>query len=114
MRISDWSSDVCSSDLNGPVPKYVVKRRVEVSGDDLVDAQAGYDQRSGTPMVSFRFDTAGAKRFAEVTQQNVGQPFAIVLDNKVLSAPVIREPILGGSGQHRSEQRAVGQGGGSK
>lgn len=84
---------------NGPVPKYVVKRRVEVSGDDLVDAQAGYDQRSGTPMVSFRFDTAGAKRFAEVTQQNVGQPFAIVLDNKVLSAPVIREPILGGSGQ---------------
>src|SRR3546814_17127128 len=60
---------------------------------------SGYDQRSGTPMVSFRFDTAGAKRFAEVTQQNVGQPFAIVLDNKVLSAPVIREPILGGSGQ---------------
>ena len=84
---------------NGPVPKYVVKRRVDVSGDDLVDAQAGYDQRSGTPMVSFRFDTTGAKRFAEVTQENVGKPFAIVLDNKVLSAPVIREPILGGSGQ---------------
>ncbi|WP_341701946.1 protein translocase subunit SecD [Ferrovibrio sp.] len=84
---------------NAPVQKYVVKRKVEVSGDDLVDAQPGYDQRSGTPMVSFRFNAAGAKRFAEVTQHNVGLPFAIVLDNKVLSAPVIREPILGGSGQ---------------
>ncbi len=50
-------------------------------------------------MVSFRFDQAGATRFAEVTRQNVGLPFAIVLDGKVLSAPVIREPITGGSGQ---------------
>jgi len=82
-----------------PVERFVVKRKVEVAGDNLVDAQAGYDQRSGQPIVSFRFDTVGAKRFAEITQQAVGQPFAIVLDNKVLSAPVIREPILGGSGQ---------------
>ncbi|MEK9968283.1 MAG: protein translocase subunit SecD [Ferrovibrio sp.] len=79
--------------------RYVVRRKVEVAGDNLVDAQAGYDQRGGQPIVSFRFDTVGGKRFAEITQQAVGQPFAIVLDNKVLSAPVIREPILGGSGQ---------------
>lgn len=79
--------------------RYVVKRKVEVAGDNLVDAQAGYDQRGGQAVVNFRFDTVGGKRFAEITQQAVGQPFAIVLDNKVLSAPVIREPILGGSGQ---------------
>lgn len=84
---------------NAPVDRYVVKRKVEVAGDNLVDAQAGYDQRSGQPIVSFRFDTVGGRRFAEITQQSVGLPFAIVLDNKVLSAPVIREPILGGSGQ---------------
>lgn len=84
---------------NAPVERFVVKRKVEVAGDNLVDAQAGYDQRSGQPIVSFRFDTIGGKRFAEITQQSVGLPFAIVLDNKVLSAPVIREPILGGSGQ---------------
>src|SRR5581483_3300429 len=70
-----------------------------VSGADLTDAQAGFDQRTGEPVVNFRFDTAGARRFAQVTQENVGRPFAIVLDNKVISAPVIREPILGGSGQ---------------
>ncbi|WP_298728043.1 protein translocase subunit SecD [uncultured Ferrovibrio sp.] len=84
---------------NAPVERYVVRRKVEVAGDNLVDAQAGYDQRTGQPVVNFRFDSTGAKRFAEVTQQAVGLPFAIVLDNKVLSAPVIREPILGGSGQ---------------
>ena len=50
------------------------------------------------PVVSFKFDTAGARRFGDATRENVGKPFAIVLDNKVISAPVIREPILGGSG----------------
>lgn len=91
-------SEVLEGD-KGRGERYVVRRKVEVSGDNLVDAQPGYDQRGGQPIVSFRFDTTGGKRFAEVTQQAVGQPFAIVLDNKVLSAPVIREPILGGSGQ---------------
>jgi preprotein translocase subunit SecD len=78
---------------------YVVKKSVAVSGADLTDAQPGFDQRSGQPVVNFRFNSAGARRFAQITQQNVGRPFAIVLDNKVISAPVIREPILGGSGQ---------------
>src|SRR5690606_8695702 len=61
--------------------------------------QPGFDQRTNEPIVTFRFNTSGARRFAQATQQNVGRPFAIVLDNEVISAPVIREPILGGSGQ---------------
>jgi len=79
--------------------KYLIEKRVLVSGADLVDAQPGFDQRNSEPIVSFRFNSSGARKFAEATQQNVGKPFAIVLDNKVISAPVIREPILGGSGQ---------------
>ena len=78
-----------------PIP-YLVRKRVMVSGDMLVDAQPTIDQ--GRPVVSFRFDAVGARRFGEVTRRNVGQPFAIVLDSKVISAPVIREPILGGNG----------------
>jgi preprotein translocase subunit SecD len=79
--------------------KFLIEKRVLVSGGDLVDAQPGFDQRSSEPIVSFRFNSSGARKFAEATQQNVGKPFAIVLDNKVISAPVIREPIIGGSGQ---------------
>src|SRR5207342_1565487 len=78
---------------------YVIEKRVVVSGEDLTDAQPGFDQRNGEPIVSFRFNNNGARRFAQVTQENVGRPFAIVLDNEVISAPVIREPILGGTGQ---------------
>jgi SecD/SecF fusion protein len=78
---------------------YPVKRRAMLEGDRLVDAGAGFDQRTGEPVVNFRFDSRGAQRFAEITRANVGKPFAIVLDGKVLSAPVIREPITGGSGQ---------------
>jgi preprotein translocase subunit SecD len=80
-------------------PPYVVKKQVLVSGGELTDAQPGFDQRSGEPIVSFRFNTSGSRKFAQATSENVGQPFAIVLDNKVISAPVIREPITGGSGQ---------------
>ena len=83
----------------GQAVKVAVKKRVIVSGDMLVDAQPSFDQRTGEPIVSFKFDGNGARRFADVTKENVGKPFAIVLDNKVISAPVIREPILGGSGQ---------------
>jgi len=79
--------------------KYLIERRVLVAGEDLTDAQPGFDQRTSEPIVTFKFNTNGARRFAQVTQENVGRPFAIVLDDKVISAPVIREPILGGSGQ---------------
>jgi len=75
-----------------------VKRRVMVSGDQLVDAKQTFDQ-DGRPVVSITFNTAGARRFGRVTQENVNKPFAIILDDKVLSAPNINEPILGGQAQ---------------
>jgi preprotein translocase subunit SecD len=91
-------SDVLMSSTSPKIP-YVIKKQVLVSGGDLTDAQPGFDQRSGEPIVSFRFNTSGSRKFAQATSENVGQPFAIVLDNEVISAPVIREPITGGSGQ---------------
>lgn len=75
---------------------FVVRKRTMVSGDSLVDAQPSF--QDGQPVVSFRFDSVGAKKFGDATRKNVGRPFAIVLDDEVISAPVIREPILGGSG----------------
>lgn len=82
-----------------PAVPYLVERRALVSGENLVDAQASFNQQNNEPVVTFRFDSRGAQRFAQATQQNVGRPFAIVLDDQVISAPVIREPIVGGSGQ---------------
>ena len=79
-----------------PVDMYVVRKRVMVSGDTLVDSSATF--QDNMPVVSFRFDSVGAKRFGEATKKNVRKPFAIVLDRRVISAPVIREPILGGTG----------------
>ena len=78
---------------------FVIEDRVIVSGENLVDAQATFDQRTSEPVVSFRFDGKGAQRFGQATAQNVGRLFAIILDNQVISAPQIREPITGGSGQ---------------
>ena len=77
----------------------LVKRQALVEGADLTDAQASFDQRTGEPIVNFKFNSTGARKFGRATQENVGRPFAIVLDTEVISAPVIREPILGGSGQ---------------
>ncbi len=81
----------------GPAGFIVVKRRIMVSGDTLTDAQPSF-QNGNEPVVSFKFDSTGARRFGEATRENVGKRFAIVLDNKVISAPVIREAILGGQG----------------
>jgi preprotein translocase subunit SecD len=78
---------------------YLVEKRAIMSGSDLIDAQPGFDARTNEPIVSFRFSTAGARKFAQATSENVGRPFAIVVDGEVLSAPIIREPITGGSGQ---------------
>jgi len=91
-------AEVLTSSTSPKIP-YVIKKQVLVSGGELTDAQPGFDQRSGEPIVSFRFDSKGSRKFAQATSENVGQPFAIVLDNEVISAPVIREPITGGSGQ---------------
>src|SRR3954469_12557592 len=73
-----------------------VKRRVMVSGEQLTDANQGFDQ-DGRPDINITFNTAGARRFARATQENVNKPFAIILDDKVLSAPNIETPILGGN-----------------
>ena len=96
-RAPAGSSIMYSTD-DPPVP-YLIENRVIVSGENLVDAQASFDQRTNEPVVSFRFDNQGATRFGQATQQNVGRLFAIILDNEVISAPQIREPILGGTGQ---------------
>ncbi len=104
-----------NADINGPPPPgvdflhgersdgadvvYPVRRRVEVDGANLTDARAGQNPQTSQWVVNFTFDSIGTRRFAEVSRNNVGRPFAIVLDNKVLSAPVINEPITGGRGQ---------------
>jgi len=84
-------------DANNPGLNLVVRRRVEVSGERLVDAQPSFGQ-DGRPIVNFRFDTVGGRMFGQTTSNNVGNRLAIVLDNEVISAPVINSPIVGGSG----------------
>lgn len=84
-----------SQDENGIY--YIIEESPVVSGDELVDAQPSFDQ-NGQPAVSFRFDTTGARKFGDYTAENIGSPFAIVLDNQVISAPVIQSHIPGGSG----------------
>ncbi len=76
-----------------------VERRVIVDGGDLTDATPGFDSRTNEPIVNFRFNLRGASRFGEATTQNVGRPLAIVLDQEVISAPRILQPITGGQGQ---------------
>jgi len=88
-----------SSRSQGQPSHYLVRRRVAVGGDRLVDSQPSFDSQTNAPVVNFRFDTLGAKKFGDITARNVGRPFAVVLDKEVITAPVIREPILGGSGQ---------------
>src|ERR671919_742073 len=84
------------NDGNGAAAQYVVRKRVEVSGESLVDAQPTYYQNQ--PVVSFRFDSVGARKFGNVTRDHVNELLAIVLDGRVISAPRVDEPILGGSG----------------
>ena len=84
--------------IDSPDSVVPVYSRVEVSGESLKDSQADFDQHN-MPVVSTVFDASGARRFAKLTTEHVNERFAIVLDGKVLSAPVIREPIPGGRGQ---------------
>ncbi len=90
---------LASADELGPEGKplrYLVRRRVALSGERLTDAQPSFEQNA--PVVSFRFDSLGAKQFGRLTTKNVENLLGIVLDGKVISAPRIREPIVGGSG----------------
>ncbi|WP_428968727.1 protein translocase subunit SecD [Sphingomonas sp. Xoc002] len=77
-------------------PVIAVKRPVIISGDQLIDAQQAFDQQTNAPQVAITFDAQGGRKFARITQENTGKPFAIILDGQVLSAPNINEPILGG------------------
>jgi preprotein translocase subunit SecD len=77
---------------------FLVYKQSTVGGRDIADARAGFDQ-NGRPAVNFQFTARGAREFGRLTQENIDRPFAIVLDNVVLSAPIIRTPILGGNGQ---------------
>jgi preprotein translocase subunit SecD len=98
--------------LKGPLPPasevlyhfksnepYLILKEIAMEGDDIIDASPGFDQNNDQPIATFRLNGRGARRFAHVTEENIGKPFAIVADDKVLSAPVIREPIRGGTGQ---------------
>ncbi|HEX8383285.1 MAG TPA: protein translocase subunit SecD [Sphingomonas sp.] len=79
------------------LPVVAVERSTILSGDQLVDARQAYDPQTNEPQVTIAFDSEGGRRFARVTRENVGKPFAIIVDNQVISAPNINEPILGGS-----------------
>ena len=96
-RIPPGDEVLASTD--GRSPQYIVKKRQVVTGEMLTSASAGFDQQTGGSEVELKFNGIGAKRFGDVTRQNVGKRFAIVLDKKILSAPNIEGPILGGSGR---------------
>jgi preprotein translocase subunit SecD len=77
---------------------YLVRKQSALGGEDIADATPGFDQ-NGRPDVDFSFNARGARAFGQLTQENIGRPFAIVFDGEVLAAPVIQTPILGGHGQ---------------
>ena len=94
---SNFGSELLSFDKGDQ--KLNISKRVLLSGDNLINARPSLDNRSNETIVSFTLDRVGAKKFAKITTANVGKKLAIILDNKIISAPQIREPILGGSGQ---------------
>ena len=89
--------NILVQDLDDPNQYYILEQSPVVTGDELVDSQPSFDQ-NGRPAVNFRFDATGGRKFGQYTADNIGSPFAIVLDNKVISAPVIQSHIAGGSG----------------
>ncbi|MEM1317569.1 MAG: protein translocase subunit SecD, partial [Pseudomonadota bacterium] len=90
---------VPTSDPESGEANVLIQRRVYISGEDLVDAQQGFDQRTNEPIVTFRFNNKASQAFCRFSSGNIGSRFAIVLDNTSISAPVIRDAICGGSGQ---------------
>ena len=91
-----------------PGEKIAVRKRIDVDGADLTDARAGTSPESGDWVVNFTFNSVGARRFADISRANVNHRFAIVLDDKVISAPVIREAITAGRGQISGSFTATG------
>jgi preprotein translocase subunit SecD len=108
-RLVDASMDATEAQQGTPPPAsevlydfktkapYLLLKETVMEGDDIIDAAPGFDPQSHQPIASFRFNARGARRLAHITEENVGRPFAIVLDDQVLSVSVIREPISGGS-----------------
>jgi preprotein translocase subunit SecD len=86
------------TDFKSKAP-YLLSKEIAVDGDDITEAAPGFAPQGQQPIVNFRFNARGTRRFAHVTADNIGRPFAVVIDDQVVSAPVIREPITGGSGQ---------------
>jgi preprotein translocase subunit SecD len=83
----------------GSENELLLREEPTLHGGHLADAQPGFGLGSGLPIVAFRFNDEGTRRFALFTRDNIGRPFAIVVDGRVVSAPVVREPILGGAGE---------------
>ena len=77
----------------------IVSKRIILSGDNLIDANPSMDSQTNETVVSFNLDRVGAKRFGKATSTGIGKRLAIVLDGKVISAPVVRDAIVSGSGQ---------------
>jgi len=101
-RIVSESDDAFGSELlffEDGKSQLNVNKRVVMSGDNLTTAKPKFDSRNNETIVTFTLDRVGAKRFGRVTTNNVGKRLAIILDNKIISAPQIREPIIGGNGQ---------------
>ena len=101
-RIVNENEDVFGSELlffEDGKSQLQVNKRVVMSGDNLVNAKPSFDNRNNETIVTFSLDRVGSKRFGRVTTNNVGKRLAIIMDNKIISAPQIREPILGGNGQ---------------
>ena len=94
---SEFGSELLFFEDN--ITKLNVNKRVVLSGDNLTNAKPSLDNRNNDTIVSFSLDRVGSKRFAKVTTENIGKRLAIILDNKIISAPQIREPIIGGNGQ---------------
>ncbi len=84
---------------SNPAEKLAVRKHIEVDGADLTDAQAGTNGQTGQWVVNFKFNSLGARKFADITRANVGKRFAVVLDNQIITAPVIQTPIVQGSGE---------------
>ncbi len=87
------------NDKSNNEKKYKVEKKIIVSGENLIDAQPGFDQTTNSSVVNFKLDTFGAKKFAFITKKNIGRFLAIIIDDEVVSAPVIRDAITTGNGQ---------------
>lgn len=96
---AQWSADGKTVTLPPPAQPIQLQKKIILTGADLADAQAAFDQTTSEPIVNFQFKGAGAKTFEDFTAQNIGKYLTIVLDNEVISSPVIRDRITGGRGQ---------------